>query len=129
VVTKTCVRCGTAFQAQSTRARYCGSTCRARAADARKDEATVTSLASVATPSLMAAVRAALEPVDRASSPAGVASLILAARIDTGTESGPAIAALTKQLHASLAEALRDTAASGDAVDELMERRRARRGA
>ncbi len=126
---RTCARCGETFQARRSTARYCGSGCRARDAKDRQKAATVTSLASAAVPSLMASVRSALEAAERDESPAGVASLILAARIDAGTETGNAVAAMTRQLHASLSEALRDVEASGDAVDELMARRQARRGA
>lgn len=76
-------------------------------------------------PSLVESVRVDLRRADAESSGLGVSALLLAARIDTGEEPGSALAALNRELRATLAEATRGQVKSGLATlrDELSERR------
>lgn len=78
-------------------------------------------------PSLEESVRAELERADAETSGLGVSALLLAAQIDGGLESGSSLAALNRELRATLAEATRGQVKSGLASmrDELAERRRA----
>lgn len=126
----TCVRCGTGFEARRASARYCGSSCRSLAAQERRRAGVVTELAArppAEVPSLVDAVRAELEEAGRLTSVPGVAALNLAARIEAQSETGAAVATLTRQLHATMGEALKG-ARRDDLVDELRARRE-RRGA
>lgn len=59
--------------------------------------------------------------------PAAQAALVLAARIDAGADSGASIAAMVKQLHATMAVALEHAELAADPIDELRRRREARR--
>lgn len=75
-------------------------------------------------PGLIAATEAQLDAAGQLDSPAGQAALVLAARIENGeAETGNAVAAMVRQLHATLAEALKDAPAAADPVDELRARR------
>jgi hypothetical protein len=78
-------------------------------------------------PSLMESVRLELRRADAESSGLGVSALLLAAQIDGRQESGSSLAALNRELRATLAEATRGQVKSGLALmrDELAERRRA----
>lgn len=78
---------------------------------------------------MLAAVGRELVAAGRDGSAAGQVALALAGLIDSRGESGAAVAALARQLSASLAEALRDAESGGDAVDDLAARREARRAA
>ena len=129
---RSCQHCGGTFTAQRSTARYCSSGCRAKATEARRQAAVVAELGArptVETPSVSSAVRAELAAVDRLMSSAGAAALALAARIDAQAESGASVAALVKQLHATMAEATKDVRVAADPLDELQARREARRGA
>lgn len=130
---KTCAHCGTAFEARTARARYCGSTCRARASEkAKRDGATPSPAAMPVAPvqsaasagGLVEAVRRELEAAQRLDSFLGQQALGLAARIEAGGDTGSAVAALSKELRAVMDAALADAPKAADALDELSERRR-----
>jgi hypothetical protein len=71
--------------------------------------------------------RAALVAADRLDSPAGVNALTLAARLDScGTDTGSAVAALSKQHLAALDAAVSGATRVADPVDELRQRREKR---
>lgn len=70
-----------------------------------------------------------LQAVDRESTPLGTAALTLAEQVDAGGHTATGLAALVKQLEATLRSALEGTKVSKSAVDELRERRERRRGA
>lgn len=132
---RTCERCGRGFQA-GPRARYCGSSCRARASEARSRGEEPRLPAVSERPAgeapgggVLAAVGRELVAAGRDGSAAGQVALALAGLIDSRGESGAAVAALARQLSASMAEALRDAESGGDAVDDLAARREARRAA
>lgn len=59
--------------------------------------------------------------------PAGVNALLLAAKLDAGGDTGSAMAALSKQHLAALAEATKNHKGAADPLDELRARREARR--
>lgn len=128
---KTCAHCGTAFEARTARARYCGSTCRARASEkAKRDGATPAPMPVAPVQSapsaggLVDAVRRELEAAQRLDSFLGQQALGLAARIGAGSDTGSAVAALSKELRAVMDAALADAPKAADALDELSERRR-----
>lgn len=73
---------------------------------------------------LVAAVRAELEAAERDATALGAQALALAARIDTGADTGSAIAALSKELRAVMDSALAGAAKAADKLDELSERRK-----
>jgi hypothetical protein len=81
---------------------------------------------------LVAATRAELEAADRLGSAFGQAALALAVRVESGRDTGAAVAALTRELRASLDAALANARAAGsplDAAKDELARRRALRGA
>lgn len=123
---QTCARCGTSFEAKRATARYCGSSCRSLATRERKQDGLVEVATAPDMPSVLAAVRTELAAANRLDSVAGAAAQALAVRIDAQAETGAAVASLTRQLHATMAEALRD-APVADGLDELRARREARR--
>lgn len=108
--------------------RFCSERCRKRASRSavlpiRKPDSPVAGVA----PKLADAVREELREADAESSALGVSALLLAARIDAAEDPGSALAALNRELRATLAEATRGQVKSGLATmrDELAERRRA----
>lgn len=120
-----CAGCGAPLKGMSPRAKYHGAACKKRVQ--RGTAPVVVPLPErSAEGGLSAAVRAELEDVGRAGSALGVAALALAERIDSGRESGSALAALNRELRSTLAEATRGTARSSVASmrDELAARRR-----
>jgi hypothetical protein len=106
--------------------RYCSERCSKRA---RRRQAVVPLRTADAPrterPSLVESVRADLRRADAESSSLGVSALVLAERIDSQQEAGSSLAALNRELRATLAEATRGQVKSGLASmrDELAERR------
>jgi hypothetical protein len=131
----TCVSCGSSFDAKNARAKYCSERCRKRVqrggkvlelrADdgpARPSPPDGERLGPVAT-----ATHAALTEAERLATPLGAAALALAARLDQpGTDTGSAVAALARQLEATLESATRG-AGSASAPDQLRDELAARR--
>lgn len=135
----TCAACSTDFNARSSRARFCSAKCRTDAhyrrtklglpeakTPAPKPKRTRKPKADSITGALGAVV-AELTAAGRLDSSAGQAAVALARRIDDGAESSSGLAALTREMRAAMAEALSRVEASGDALDELLARREARR--
>lgn len=132
-----CDICGKTYEAKRKTSKFCGDTCRARhtRATAAKAAATGTSRATAQVvvdydrPPLSAAVRAELEEVKRQDTALGQVALSLALRIETGMDTGSAMASLSKEMRAALADALRgakDTQSGLEGIrDELAARRRA----
>ena len=133
---RTCEHCGKDFQAQSSRARFCSSSCRGRARRAKgKPTATVIRVA-VDEParepveSVFDAVRAELVEAKALDSSAGRAALVLASMVDQATVlGGSGAAALVKELRATLSEALKSKPQAVSLVDELRNRREQRANA
>jgi hypothetical protein len=69
------------------------------------------------------ATRAALEAVDRVSSPMGSSALLLAGLLDSGGYNAAGAAALAKAHRETLESALKGAPKANDAVDELLSRR------
>jgi len=126
-MTKRCAHCGEAFETSSSRARYCGSTCRSRAFKERKQAEPAPDPTESDAP-LVARVRADLEGAGRLDTPLGQIAMILAHRLASQGDSGAAMAAVSRELRSVLGEALSGQA-SGDVLDELARRRRQRAGA
>lgn len=80
-------------------------------------------------PSVLTAVEAQLVSLGKEAVPLGTAALVLAARLDAGADPGSAMAAMSKELRTIMTELTRTAAAAKDPVDELLARRKARRGA
>jgi hypothetical protein len=128
---RNCDYCGNPYDAQTARSRFCGSPCRIRAHRAggvpehRPAERRVTQRDD-SLPSNVEVTREVLEAADRLRTPAGVGALTLATKLDMGTDTGSALAALQKQHMAALEEALRDAKVAASPLDELRARREAR---
>lgn len=123
---RACDSCGKPYEAKTKRSRYCGETCKKRGLRA----GAVVPLRQVEQPSeelsAVAVTRRVLEDCERLHTPAGVNALLLAAKLDAGGDTGSAMASLSKQHLAALAEATRDVQQAADPVDELRRRREAR---
>lgn len=76
--------------------------------------------------SIRVAVREELEAIGKATSPMGTLALTLAARLDAGVDPGSAMAAMAKELRATMTELARSAPAAADPVDELKHRRQRR---
>lgn len=83
---------------------------------------------AVERPSVLAAVDAQLAAIGKQADPLGAVAHVLAGRLDLGlVESGAALTSLSKELRTIMLELTRTAAAVADPVDELRERRKARR--
>lgn len=119
-----CSHCGTAFEAQSSRASYCSSSCRGKAARQRerrggnampaKPEAKAPQPGALV--SQTAADLAKLGVIDTIP---GRAALALAYRIESPMETGSAAASMTRELSRLVAEAKALTPKQNDQVDDL----------
>lgn len=79
------------------------------------------------TTTVVGAVTAQLEQIGKAGTPTGRAALVLAARLDAGADPGSAMAAMAKELRATMAELAKTATAMVDPVDELRRKREQRR--
>jgi hypothetical protein len=77
---------------------------------------------------LETAARAELASVGREDSFAGAVAMHMARQMDRGGHTGSQTATMSRELRASLAEALRGGIPVGDGVDELQKRRAERIG-
>ena len=76
---------------------------------------------------VLAATRAELVTLGKLTTPSGAAALVLAERLDAGGDPGSAMAAMAKELRATMTELGRHAPAVADPVDELRKRREERR--
>lgn len=122
-----CDLCGKSYVARRSDSKFCGSTCRSRKATGAVVPIRPAEQPATDRPSLVESIRAELRRSDAESSGLGVSALVLASQIDGGQESGSSLAALNRELRATLAEATRGQVKSGLASmrDELAARRRA----
>lgn len=126
---RSCDVCGRTYQAQRASSKYCSSGCRAR-----KSKGEVVPLAPPpdaepdrGEPPLVAATRRELDEAERTGTALGQATLALAAQASAPGQTGQAVAALVRELRATMAEALKGAAKSTapqQLRDELAERRR-----
>jgi hypothetical protein len=77
--------------------------------------------------SVLRSVRAELRALGKEPSPLGAVALTIAARLDGGEDPGSAMAAMAKELRATMVELGRTAAVVADPVDELKRRRDERR--
>lgn len=70
-----------------------------------------------------------LRSLGKLEDPLGAVALVLAAQIDSRDDTGASMAALARELRATLTEVTRGASAVADPVDELGARRAARKGA
>lgn len=122
---KNCRQCGAPLPLQSGRGRP-RTRCRECAPPQKKPQRIP--LSSQVAPGLMVdATRAELEAAGVAGSSGGVAALAIAAAIDSGEETGSALAALVKQHGATMRGLVSDVPAEADPIqvlrDELASRR------
>lgn len=123
--------CGKVFEARHPKARYCSDRCRKRKG---KAEATVTQLSAPDEPDsprrgpVESATVRTLTDAGRLDSPLGQTCLALARRLDfPALDTGSAVAAVAKQLEATLVSATRGAGGASSPQqlrDELAERRR-----
>lgn len=76
--------------------------------------------------SVLAAVRKELKVIGKTATPLGATAMRLAARIDAGEDPGSAVAAMAKELRATMSELTRAAVAVADPIDELRKRRETR---
>ncbi len=128
-----CDACGRAYTATRPSSRFCGGTC-----GKRSQRATATGMPlRAATPDdlgappslLVEVVSRELDEVGRLGSVAGQMAVLLAQRIASRRETGSATAALAKQLHVTMTEALGGVAKAADPLDEIRARRDRKRSA
>lgn len=124
-----CDSCRDSYDAKRPSSRFCSERCRKRAqrGHVAPPAAPVLILAvEDGQAGLRAATLADLSAVGRQETSAGVAALVLAARIDSGQDTGSGIASLARQWQALMVHAL-DGAKSSSRPDELRAKRAARR--
>ncbi len=78
-------------------------------------------------PTIADVVREAIVQAGKAGTPDGVAAIFAAEMLAAGGMTGPAAAALLREMRAASGDALRDVAEAGDIVDDLKKRRAKRR--
>lgn len=130
-----CEACGRQYSAKTCRSRYCADVeCKRRRERARKrgvGGGKVTDLPvgeNQEPPSVYAVTLAQLERLARVDSAAGQNVLVLAKRLDTSSDdTGSAVAALSKQHLAALAEAVKDAQVEADSIEQLREKSAQRR--
>ena len=115
---RSCDACGKGYEAQRSTSKYCSPSCRSRVSQGQVSVAPVPA-SSLASPAEVTERR--LLEVGRLDTVAGQYALFLAQRIESAHDS--AVAALSKELRAVLAEALEGTAKAADPMDELKARR------
>lgn len=126
---RSCAVCGASFEAQRPQAKYCGDTCRKRAQRGGLATPAPAPVVDRSMSGLVDAVTAELEAAGRVNTVAGQHALELANRIVNAPGMNTGVAALSKQLQAVLAEALRNSSVAVNPLDELRARRDAKRAA
>jgi len=136
IIKHRCDSCGSPYEAQRASSKYCGTACRMRASRSGG----VTPLAAAPleqadepteSARTVAAVRLELEAVEQSASALGAMALALAARIDSGRETGSAMATITRELRLTLYEARaagRHASSIAEKLGDQLAQRRAQRG-
>lgn len=123
-MTRTCDVCGQPYQAKMSRSRYCSGRCRARYTREHRSQLSAPApLQARRDDDVVEAVTSELAAAGRLDSSLGRSALRLAALMADPLAAGGAVAAVSKELRAVMAEALRDVSVVDDAVDELQRRR------
>jgi hypothetical protein len=123
-----CSVCSKPFDAQRSSAKFCGGTCRQRAARGSPvpkivPEETAENREKPVIHPLIAATRRELEDAGKIDTVIGQQALRLAEKLTSPFDSGSAAAAVSKELGRVMAEALADVAKRSDSLDELAARR------
>ena len=125
-----CASCGKPFEGVRSTARYCSGACRKRAQRGAKVSQIRPDVTEAGETGLVAAVKRELTEADRLETALGQATVRLAERIDSGADTGSAVASLTRELRATLEAATAGARVAASPLaqmrDELAERRRAR---
>lgn len=123
-----CGLCGASFATKSPRAKWCSEACRKRHDRAQARLEVVRELPPSRDGRVAETTRAKLEAAGQLGSPLGAAAVALAQRIDGVSlfDTGSALAALVRELRATLAEATKGTIVANDPIDELRARREAK---
>lgn len=122
---RSCEACGGAYEAKRSSSRFCSDRCRKRAKRSGLNEPVPPrgpehEAASAVLPSVVRQ----LTEAGALDSPAGQLCVTLATRLDTpGIDTGSAVAAVSRELRAVLADALGTAETAADPIDELRERR------
>jgi hypothetical protein len=129
----TCQICGTEFETKSTRAKFCGSTCRSRGHRSGTSAAPVVPLPASpddpeAVAPLLAATKHELEDAGVADTALGQQAIELARRMSDPRAMGLSVAPISKELRSVMAEAMKD-APRASGLDELRARRDRKRHA
>ena len=125
---RNCIACGRSFEASRPHAKFCGGTCGKRAQRGAPELSQVRApiAATGSGGDLVAAITAELTAAGREGSFLGVTAIVLARQMSGPVFSGASYSALSKELRAVMAAALRDVPAASDQVDELKARRNAK---
>ena len=125
---RACEACGKSFNAVRASARFCSDACRKRVArhgGAKPQLSVVESMPERPknAGSLLGAVMIALEEAKTLETPAGRLAVSLASRIEdpVSMDSGSAVAALSRELRAVMAEALARSSKSSSPLDLIRE--------
>jgi len=121
-----CASCGNPFSGRKD-AKFCSATCRKRGERAGISLVTAADVPPTRLNQpkpLVDAIRARLEKAERLDTPAGQSALLLAERMHAGRDTGSALASMSRELSARMAEALAGAVLEADLLDELAERRR-----
>lgn len=121
---RNCDACGVRYTAKRPNSRFCGDTCRKRGH--RGAAATPLERGPEPLTGVVAATERELEAADRLDSALGQGALVLARRIESNRDTGAAMASLTREWRATLAEAVKDSRVAVDPLDEIARRRAAR---
>ena len=118
---KTCAQCGKSFEAQRSTAKYCSSSCRANASTGVAPVAQLKSPVVPVSGSLSASVRERVELAELASTPDGLAAILLAEQLEQSVD-GSKTAALYGKFAVAM-DRLDALAPRQGAMDELRLRR------
>ena len=126
---RACDSCGQQYETKRATSRFCGERCKKRAQRGHVIDMRDTRPATPVVTGLTAATRSELEEAGRAETALGQAALALAARIESGADTGSAVASLTREGRATLEAATANAARAASPLDELRSRRAKRLGA
>lgn len=126
-----CAECEVEFEGRNSRARFCGATCRKRAGRRAQAAAAAPAKAkrkraAAAGGDFEAATRRELERLGKVDSMLGQQALVIARRMGNATETGSAVATLSKE-HSRLMSAVASGASVADPVDEAVDEVRRKR--
>ena len=133
VVQRLCASCGRPYEAKRASSRFCGPTCRQRASRALAagipPRASTPDDHPVPPSELERATIRELEAAGRLQTAFGQVAVELARRIGSRRETGAAVAALARELGATMTAALAGVADAADPLDEIRARRDLKRHA